>query len=255
MAVHLSNAISNSAQSLWRTERKFYVTPQQVGLAYGLLRHTCRPDAEYPAGQINSLYFDTIDLDEHYKSTSGDSRKDKVRIRWYGEDDGRDGVRTIFLELKSKQGFAGTKRRQRMEVPAELLTMPHLARGIIPRKQLYDALYTFGYFPPEMLWPVVKITYWRHRFTERLTGDRVSLDYRIRSTMVRPGPGNGETELELMGGVIEIKGTSIELPPTLKLMGMLDVDWSRFSKYSACIDAHDERLGSIGRLSPSGRIV
>ncbi|TAK31333.1 MAG: VTC domain-containing protein [Chloroflexota bacterium] len=255
MVVQLFNANSNSAPPLWRIERKFYITSQQIGLACGLLRHVCRRDAEHPVGQITSLYFDTIDLNEHRKSTSGDFRKDKVRIRWYGESDCRDEVRTIFLELKSKRGFAGTKHRQKMEVPADLLTMPYLAQGIIPKTQLHAMLATFGYFPLDMLWPVVVITYWRHRFIEPLTGVRVSLDYRIRSTMLRPSPGNGERELELMGGVIEIKGTSIELPPTLRQMGMLNVDWSRFSKYSACIDAHDEGIGTVGRLSPSGRIV
>lgn len=255
MAVQLISALENEVSTPRRTERKFYVAPKHVGLAYGVLRHTCRPDREYPSGQVNSLYFDTIDLDEHYKSISGDYRKDKVRIRWYGEEDGQDGTRPIFLELKSKQGFAGTKRRLRMEVPTDWLRMPRLAHGIVPRIVLRDALATFGHFPAGMLWPVVVIHYWRYRFTEPLTGQRVSLDCRIRSTMVRLEPGNGEKELELAGGVIEVKGTSVDLPVTLKRMGMLDVDWSRFSKYSACINAHDERLGTIGRLSPSGRIV
>ncbi len=255
MAVHLFNALDNPTRTTQRIERKFYVTPKQVGIAYGLLRQVCRPDGEYPTGLVNSRYFDTFDLDEHQKSMSGDLRKDKVRIRWYGDNDSPDGARTIYVELKSKQGFAGTKRRLKMEVPAYRLTMPHLSRGIVPRALLSNTLSSFGHFPSKLLCPVVKITYWRYRFTEPLTGQRVALDCRIRSTMVSPRPGNGEKELELLGAVIEIKGTSIELPATLKRIGMLDVDWSQFSKYSACIDAHDERLGSIGRLSPSGRVI
>jgi hypothetical protein len=236
-------------------ERKFYVAPHRAMLAYGVLRHLCRPDGAFPAGQINSLYFDTIDLDQHRKSDSGEYDKDKVRIRWYGEEKSLAGNRAIFLELKSKRGFAGTKERRRLEVPASCLTLPHLADGIVPKSLLHDTLASFGYFPADSLWPVIKISYWRYRFTEPLTGQRVSLDSRIRSTMVRPMIGNGEKELELPGAVIEIKGSSMELPVTLKKLGMLDVDWTRFSKYSACIGAHEEALGSIGRLSPSGRIV
>ncbi len=255
MAVHLFNVLDNTTHTTQRFERKFYVKPGRVNIAYGLLRQVCRPDREYPTGQITSLYFDTLDLDEHQKSIEGDFNKDKVRIRWYGDNAGTDEARTIFIELKSKQGFAGTKQRLKLEVPAYRLTMPHLARGIVPRPLLSQALASFGHFPSKQLCPVIKITYWRYRFTEPLTGQRVALDCRIRSTMVTHRPGNGESELELDGAVIEIKGTSIEIPATLKRIGMLDVDWSRFSKYSACIDAHDERIGSIGRLSPMGRVI
>jgi hypothetical protein len=255
VAVHLFNVLDSEACTTQRIERKFYVTPEQVGIAYGLLRQVCRPDGEYPTGLVNSLYFDTYDLEEHEKSMSGDYRKDKVRIRWYGDNGSPDGARTIYVELKSTQGFASTKRRLKMEVPAHRLTKPYLARGIVPGSLLSNTLFSFGHFPSKLLCPVVRITYRRYRFTEPLTRQCVTLDSRIRSTMVGPRPGNGEGEVELPGAVIEIKGTSIELPTTLMRMGMLDVDWGRFSKYSACIDAHDERPGSIGRFSPSGRVI
>jgi hypothetical protein len=237
-----------------RFERKYYIAFKEVGLAYGLLRHLCIMDRDYPSEQVNSLYFDTTGLDQHERSSSGDFRKDKVRIRWYGEDKNLDGIQAIFIELKSRLGFAGTKQRLRLLVPVENLTLDNLAKGIIPRTILVDTLARFGYFSPEMLQPVIKISYWRYRFSEMMTGQRVSLDYHIRSTMIMPGPGNGEKELELPGGVIEIKGRTMELPTTLKRAGMLDTDWTRFSKYSACIDAHTEKAGTVGRLSPSGRI-
>lgn len=238
-----------------RFERKFYLVPQKVGFAYGLLRHVCLPDTEYPSEQINSLYFDTADLDQHERSSSGDFYKDKVRIRWYGTEENISGMQNIFIELKSRQGFAGMKQRLKWSVPAEDLSLYKLAKGIVPRAMLLDTLAGFGYFLPEMLQPVILISYWRYRFSEIMTGQRVSLDCHIRSTMIIPGPGNGENKLELPGGVIEIKGQDIELPTTLKKTRVLDTDWTRFSKYSACIDAHTEKPGTVGRLSPSGRII
>lgn len=255
MTVHLFNALDNATQTTLRFERKFYVTPRQVELAHGLLRQVCRPDSEYPTGIVNSLYFDTIDLDEYYESLSGDFGKEKVRIRWYGEVGSPTGERAVYVESKSKEGFAGIKRRLELEVPVSRLAMPHLARGIVPNALLNNVLCSFGRFPSKMLYPVVKIAYRRYRFTEPITGQRVALDCRIRSTMVGPRPCDGEKELELAGAVVEIKGTSTELPPTLQRMGILDVDWSQFSKYSTCIDAHGERPGSVGRLSPSGRVL
>jgi hypothetical protein len=258
MAVQLYAPASARRHSLpRRLERKFYLPPARVDLACGLLRHTCLMDREYASEQINSLYFDTPDLDQHERSCSGDFRKDKIRIRWYGREQDLDGMRTIFLELKSREGFASTKQRLEMQVSAEDLALHHLGHGIVPRSLLYDTLASFGHFPGQPIIPVVKISYWRHRFVDFMSGQRVSLDSHIRSTMVMIGAGwcNGEKELELPGAVIEIKGQVVELPATLVRMKMLDMDWGRFSKYSACIDSHMDAVGTVGRLSPSGRLV
>ena len=105
-----------------------------------------------------------------------------------------------------------------------------------------DTLARFGYFPNEILLPVIKISYWRYRFSEIMTEQRLSLDCHIRSTMIIPGPGNGEKELEVPGAVIEIKGQAMELPEALKQARILYTDWTRFSKYSACIDSHTENF-------------
>jgi hypothetical protein len=256
MAVQLCDAAIKIGNMLpQRFERKYYLTPEQVGLAYGVLRHICLTNSEYPSEQINSLYFDTVDLDQHERSSSGDYQKDKVRIRWYGEDKNFHEMQTIYLELKSRRGFASTKQRLKLLVPAENLALEKLGKGIVLRTLLMDTLARFGYFPSKMLQPVIKISYWRYRFSEVLTGQRVSLDCHMRSTMLIPGLGNGERELELPGAVIEIKGQTMEIPASLRQMKMLDLDWGRFSKYSTCIDTHTEALGTVGRLSPSGRII
>ena len=255
MPVQVHYAPINGDRGAERFERKFYLAPKKIGMAYGFLRQTCIMDSRYPSEQINSLYFDTADLDQHERSTSGDFKKDKVRIRWYGTDSDMNGMQPIFIELKSKQGFVSTKQRLRLLVPTEKLALDNLGKDVIPKSMLVDTLAGFGYYMKEMLQPVIKISYWRYRFNEVMTGQQVALDCHVCSTMIMPGSGNGERELELLGGIIEIKGLSMELPITLKRARMLDTDWTRFSKYSACIDSHDETPGSVGRSSPSGRIV
>jgi hypothetical protein len=259
MAVQLRDAPVVSARSTLprRLERKFYLPPAKVDLAHGLLLHTCLLDREYPSEQINSLYFDTADLDQHERSCSGDFRKDKVRIRWYGGDEELRGTRTVFLELKSREGFSSTKQRLELRVPGEDLALHRLGRGIVPSSLLSDTLAGFGHFPGEPLLPIIKISYWRYRFCEVQTGQRVSLDCHIRSTLIIVTPGwcNGEQELGLPGAVIEIKGQAVELPVTLRRMRLLDLDWGRFSKYSSCIDSHIDTVGAVGRLSPPGRLV
>jgi len=256
MSVQFCDSRKNAIETLpERFERKYYLTPRTVSLAYGLLRHVCLPADEFYYEQINSLYFDTVDLDQHERSVSGDYEKDKIRVRWYGDNLDTGGKQTVFLELKSRRGFASTKQRHKLQVPTESLTSDNLRKGIIPRTLLIDTLVGFGYFPTQMLHPVIKISYWRYRFSEVMTHQRVSLDYRIRSTMILPGAGNGEKELEIPGGLIEIKGQTMELPATLMRASVLDTNWTRFSKYSTCIESHHEKPGTLGRLSPSGRII
>jgi len=250
----LSESTAVGGQFGQRFERKFYIIPQNIDLAYALLRQFCRPDNEYPHGRINSLYFDTPDLDQHERSASGEFNKDKVRIRWYGEYETLPEIVTVFLELKSRRGFASSKKREKFQVSSEALRVNRLRAGIIDRKVLGNTVAGFGHFTQQPLRPIITISYSRYRFTEIFSGVRVSLDYDIRSTFVAQGFGNGERELPLRGAVIEVKGPTMELPTTLRRMKLLDTDWSRFSKYSHCIDSHLEDPGAMARLWPSGRV-
>lgn len=238
-----------------RFERKFFILPEKINFAYLLLRQFCRPDREYPESTVTSLYFDTIDLDQYNQSASGDFNKDKVRIRWYDEEAIAGDNLPVFVELKTRRGFASSKQRERLILPVEDIALPQLGRGIITAGSLKNIVSRFGYFPEQPLRPVIRISYRRYRFSEMVTGTRVSLDYNIRSVMIAPELGHRERELRLQGAVIEVKGPNIELPVTLRKMKILDTDWSRFSKYSNCIDSHLAEPGTTGRFSPPGRIL
>jgi hypothetical protein len=241
-----------------RFERKFYIIPRNIGFAYTLLRQVCRPDREFPSDIVHSLYFDTPDLDQYEKSASGDFRKNKVRIRWYGENLQETGEIPVFIELKSRQGFASSKQRRRLLVSAPQLEPSQLAKGIVSKTTLLETLAGFGHFPDKPLQPVILITYRRYRFHEILTGERVSFDRDIRAWVVNPELGGRPTlagEIALMGGVIEVKGPILALPVTLQRMKIMDVDWSRFSKYGACLDAYFDTPGSVGRTSPPGKLI
>jgi len=231
--------------------------PRNIGFAYTLLRQVCRPDKEYPKDIVHSLYFDSADLDQYERSASGDFKKDKVRIRWYGDYINDQGEIPVFLELKSRQGFASSKQRRRLFVPAHQLKTSQLTKGIVSKTMLIETLAGFGHFPDKPLKPIILITYQRYRFNEILTGIRVSFDYNIRASVVAPELGRPSItgEITLPGGVIEVKGPTLALPVTLRRMKLLDVDWSRFSKYGSCLDVYFDTPGSVARSSPSGRVV
>jgi hypothetical protein len=236
-----------------RFERKFFVLPRNLGFAYMFLKQICRPDGEYPADEVTSLYFDTPDLDQYLRSVSGDFKKDKVRIRWYGSTLDHGGLSPVYLEVKSREGFASSKQRRKLMVPSGLLERPRMGEGIINKSVLAETLAGFKKYQESPLKPVIVISYWRYRFTELLTGTRIAFDQNIRSYMVFPGLGFGERELKLQGGVIEVKGTSVELPLTMRRINMLVTDWTRFSKYGNSLESHLQYPGTVGRLWPSGR--
>jgi hypothetical protein len=247
-----------------RVEQKYFVCPGRMILALALLKRTCRRDSSYPEEQINSLYFDTPGLDEHLASLGGEFAKSKIRIRWYGQEHdphGRNegagriaGAETlpVWMELKQRKGFASTKHRTLVQVMAGALEPRRLSRGIVPAQMLTRTLAGFGFVSAKSLCPVVAISYFRHRFVEPQTGFRVAFDSHIRSTMVMAGRDHHERGLELSGAVVEVKGPTAEFPSCLLPLRDLGSSWTRFSKYSSSLEAHDAEIGGISRLWPSG---
>ncbi len=219
-----------------RFERKFAVSPKDIPMSLAFLRQVCRPDKQYPKDRIYSLYFDTADLEQYEKSASGDFSKKKVRIRWYGSDARENGGVPVYLELKIREGFASSKKRQKFTVPPESLLPANLNHGILDKTTISQTLASFGYFPEMPIRPVILISYLRYRYSELQTGMRVCIDQDIRASVVAPELGRHAYEIRLDSGVIEVKGPSLELPVTLRYMRQLDVDWSRFSKYGCCLD-------------------
>lgn len=252
---HMHSSASADTEPVRRIERKFFILPRNVGFARTLMNEVCRPDRQFPEGLVNSLYYDTIDLAQYMKSVDGDLWKHKVRIRWYDKIEDYEGDIAIFVELKMREGLASTKHRTRLLVPPRYLDRENLSSGIIDSMMLARILAAFGYFSDQPLRPVVLISYWRHRFTEVMTGTRVSVDYDIRSTLVARELGYGERDLKLRGGVLEIKGPSMELPPMLRRIKLLDAEWSRYSKYGQCIETHMSHPSAMARLWPSGKVV
>ena len=245
-----------------RVEQKFFVMPHRQGAAMALLRRTCRAEDLYPAGQVNSLYFDTHDLDQHERSVAGEHAKDKTRIRWYGTegdphraDHGETGLVKVWLELKSRRGAASTKQRLSQEVSAAALCFSSLSRGIVPASLLGHTMAGFGFVARGRLCPVVVISYQRHRFVEPETGYRVSIDSQIRSSLVMPGWGRGERALELPGAVVEVKGPVFDVPRSLRPLVEIGTSWTRYSKYSSSLEGHAADGGSVSRLWPSGVMV
>ena len=77
---------------------------------------------------------------------------------------------------------------------------------------ILETLAEFNYFPNGHLLPVIMISYDRLRFTEFMTGTRMSFDWQIKSVPTYQIPGHSFSNIMLQGAVIEIKGSIIEIP-------------------------------------------
>ena len=66
----------------------------------------------YPPRLVNNLYLDTPHLNSFNANVSGTSRRQKLRLRWYGRIVER--VENPVLELKFKENMLGDKKRQRL---------------------------------------------------------------------------------------------------------------------------------------------
>jgi len=245
---------SGHDQSWERIERKFFIPPAKIPFARSLLSHICLRDSKYPQGTINSLYFDTLDLDHFQKSDDGNYEREKIRIRWYDSPANWEGMVPVYLELKAKRGFASRKQRRKILVTGERLKRIRANNTIVNGNIISGILSEFGYFSEKHLLPVILITYERFRFAEILTGTRVSFDWRISSSLIATSLGHSEASLMLEGGIIEIKGPSMEIPKSLRSLSILGIDWTRFSKYAGCLESQMEKSGAVGRFWPSGRI-
>jgi hypothetical protein len=153
--------------------------------------------------------------------------------------------------VKSRRGAFGSKRRNRLLVPAAALAPRRWRQGILPSHELSGWLAGLGYRSEAILEPVLVVTYRRERFIEIQTGSRLSLDQGIRARLVSPRLDRGEGWLLMAGGVLEIKGRTVELPTPLQPVRLLGLDQGRYSKYATSLAALLDEPGSVGRPWPS----
>ena len=101
-----------------RYELKLVCDPHRLAPARSWIRlHPAGFVVAYPPRRVNSLYLDTPHLSSFDDNLAGVSERQKLRLRWYGED-----VRGIepVLELKQKRDLLGRKKQVRLPCKLDL---------------------------------------------------------------------------------------------------------------------------------------
>ena len=231
---------SGSLPSFERFERKFPLPPGAEASVFALLRAGTLPDRDYPEGEINSVYFDTMSLESFYDALNGDFRKKKVRLRWY-ERAPSGGEVLAFLEVKAKRGALSEKVRRSVTFdPSDEDSLKTIEEVQIP-----EILTDLNLKDPSWLRPVIHIRYRRHRFTDPGDGTPISLDLGIESQLLDRSLATSPVWLPLQNAVIEIKGRETELPRCLRHVRRHMHVWTSYSKYAQCLATHLENPGDF----------
>jgi len=205
------------------------------GLAHKIvewLRCRCRPDGEFPAGIVSSIYFDSRDWRFLAEKVNSDYLKTKVRIRWYQDIDSLQVYEASFMEVKYRIGC--TRRKIRVRSPHSGAWLSGIGMDSSQLIGLPDLLMQEGVCLPGPLFPVFQITYKRRRFIEPVSGMRLSIDYDIHVPKVNPAMLSRFNPFHLRNAVFETKGDRADLPETLYPLTAMGCIKESFSKYITC---------------------
>lgn len=223
-----------------RYERKF-VLPWSArhGVLAKLRLHPARFGEQYAPRFVNSLYFDTPSFRHYWESVDGVARREKTRIRWYGDLCGN--IEAPRVEAKAKEGNVGWKRTS--QLPGfELkpgVTGEELDDWLGPHRSREAHAYGLG--------PVLVIRYRREYWVSRDGRFRVTTDSsvachrvsRMRNTFLRPLDDPWSIILELKYDVSDDVDAS-------DIMRGLPFRLSRNSKYVIGVD---RLYGHLGRVA------
>ncbi len=208
-------------------ELKFTMPAARAQFARRRLETLCRRDAEFPSAIVWTIYYDTPALASLGEKVNSDYLKRKMRVRWYSDLEGRV-TGPAFVEAKLRVGTRRSKVRARLPYSANEVArwdlqdtrLQHLA--LLLRDQ--------GVLGQDRWQPMMLLRYRRDRFVEPLTQSRVSLDSEIAAVRVNPRFLSVADLSPLATAVLEVKGSSDELPAVLRPLLALGGRKSSFSK-------------------------
>lgn len=98
----------------YRYERKFVINNLTEEQIYYIIKiNPLIFSRSYEDRYINNIYYDLLNCESYFNNIEGLSSRSKYRIRWYGENYGE--VNNSFLEIKSKKGLLGNKKKYRLK--------------------------------------------------------------------------------------------------------------------------------------------
>ncbi|MEX0361520.1 MAG: VTC domain-containing protein [Allomuricauda sp.] len=175
---------------------------------------------------VNNIYFDDWSHTFYKMNISGDGKREKLRLRWYG--DAFYEVKAPTLEIKKKYGEVGDKyshKIKNLEFDLRLLPidkLSHFVNGNIDDKSLLSKM--------ELLFPTLFNSYERRYFLSDCEKFRITIDY----NMVFYNPNSNPyylTESKLEDIILELKYNTADDMESREITQSLTERLSKNSKY------------------------
>lgn len=211
-------------------ELKFALPEARAGLAGRVLDAICRPDPQFTAAVVSTIYYDTPHLQLLREKLDSDFLKTKIRLRWYRAISGDSGPGRAFLEVKTRVGALRRKARVETALTAAWLDGAGLESAGLA--QVVELARSLGAELPTRLVPAILIRYERHRYLEPVSGARVSLDRRLEAPRANPVLLHHSGPVRLGTAIVEVKGGADELPRALVPLSHIGTRRAAFSKYA-----------------------
>jgi len=211
-----------------RYELKLNVAEQMLDQARGWLRlHPAAFRATFPPRPVNNLYFDSTDLDSWQANLSGISRRQKVRLRWYGPQ--TPTTSQPVLELKAKENLLGYKKQETLDCTLDW------SRPFADLLRTMRAAADPDWFPwlNSAVQPVL-INHYRREYYATPDGLlRATLDYRLTAFDQRLSPRPNFTRRSPLESllIIELKAAPEQSGDLQAAMGHFPLPRRRHSKY------------------------
>jgi len=94
----------------YRYERKFLITDMSFRKVEKIIQlNPVNFRKLYPERTINNIYFDNHSLESFHDNVDGTPKREKIRIRWYGDKFGF--ISKPILEIKKRNNSVGTKEQ------------------------------------------------------------------------------------------------------------------------------------------------
>lgn len=218
----------------FRHELKHLITPAEDRILTGRLGRLFHRDSHAGPGgvyTVNSLYFDTPDDRALTEKISGADRREKFRIRYYG-----DTPDFLRLEKKIKKGGLCSKRSSRLTYKqTEDLLEGKMEFLLESENGLLTELY--AKMKGELLRPRSIVRYEREAYIFAPGNVRVTLDRHLStctsclsflipgSSRIAPEPGNTVLEVKYDAFLPDIVRMAVQVP---------DRKTGAYSKYAVC---------------------
>ena len=210
-----------------RFERKWiFKSNNSLALINALIRSNLFFRTQYPARNVNSVYFDTYNYTSIRQNLDGVSNKKKIRIRWYGN---KDIITNPVLEIKSKKGFETKKESSSIkELDNVKLSDLHIIKEKLNKKLKSKKIIN----------PILTTHYEREYFVSLNKKIRATVDYNLKSIFL-----NNITQIDIVKNfknicILEFKySTSLDKYVRENLKGIT----LRLSKNSKFVNSALER--------------